>query len=59
MISTRYKIGIFGMGAVGCTIYHELNGYPNLYALLDEARIEKYKKNPLIINGKEVELKST
>ncbi len=59
MISTRYKIGIFGMGAVGSSIYDELNGYPNLYALLDEDRINKYKKNPLYINGKKVELNST
>ena len=59
MISTRYKIGIFGMGAVGASLYNELKGYPNLYALLDEKRIARYKKEPLIINGKEVNLNMT
>jgi len=59
MISTRYKIGIFGMGSVGGAIYNELNGYPNLYALLDDERISKYKKNPLIINSKEINLNMT
>ena len=47
------------MGSVGASIYSELNGYPNLYALLDNSRIEKYKKNPLIINGEEISLNST
>ncbi|MBR6072011.1 MAG: ketopantoate reductase family protein [Acholeplasmatales bacterium] len=59
MIKTQIKIGIFGMGSVGASIYNELNGYPNLYALLDEDRIAKYKKNPLIINGNEVKLNMT
>lgn len=45
------KIGIFGMGAVGCSVYHELCGYPDLYVLADEKRIERYKKG-FIINGK-------
>ena len=47
------------MGAVGASIYNELNGYPNLYALLDEKRIEGYKKNPLIINGNVINLNMT
>ena len=59
MISTRIKIGIYGMGAVGASIYNELNGYPSLYALLDENRIERYKKNPLIINDKTINLNMT
>lgn len=59
MIKTQIKIGVFGMGSVGASIYSELEGYPNLYALLDENRISKYKKNPLIINGKEVSLNMT
>lgn len=45
------KIGIFGMGAVGCSVYHELYGYPDLYVLADEQRIEEYKKG-FVINGK-------
>ena len=47
------------MGSVGCSIYSELNGYPNLYALLDDVRIERYKKNPLIINGDIISLNYT
>lgn len=59
MISTQIKIGIFGMGSVGASIYNELNGYPNLYALLDEKRIDGYKKNPLIIKGNVINLNMT
>ena len=31
------KIGIFGLGAVGISIYKELEGYKELYALCDSA----------------------
>ena len=43
------KIGIFGMGAVGCSIYEELQEYKELYILVDEERLDKYK-NGFIIN---------
>ena len=59
MITTLLKIGIYGMGSVGASIYSELNGYPNLYAILDKDRIERYKKNPLIVNGEEMKLNMT
>ena len=45
------KIGIFGMGAVGCAIYNELNGYNDLYVLANNERLEKYKSG-FIINDK-------
>ncbi len=44
------KIGIFGMGAVGCSVYSELYGYEELYVLADEKRIKNYKENGFIIN---------
>ncbi len=44
------KIGIFGMGAVGCALLNELNGYEGLYVLADKERIERYNKNGFIIN---------
>ena len=45
------KIGIFGLGAVGISIYKELNGYKELYALCDKNRIEAYSKNKIFYNG--------
>lgn len=45
------KIGIFGMGAVGCALYNELNGYNELYVLADDNRINKYKSG-FMINDK-------
>ena len=42
------KIGIFGMGAVGCSIYEELQEYKELYILVDEERLDKYKKGFII-----------
>lgn len=48
------KIGIFGMGAVGCALYNELYGYKDLYVLADENRINKYKKEGFIINNKRI-----
>lgn len=47
------KIGIFGMGGVGCALYNELNGYDQLYALANKERIEKYKEG-FIINDKHI-----
>lgn len=47
------KIGIFGMGGVGCALYNELNGYEQLYALANKERIEKYKEG-FIINDKHI-----
>lgn len=46
-----FKIGIFGLGAVGISIYKELNGYKELYALCDKKRIETYSKNKIFYNG--------
>ncbi|MCR5647711.1 MAG: ketopantoate reductase family protein [Acholeplasmatales bacterium] len=48
------KIGIYGLGGVGCAIYNELQDYKELYVLVDEVRLEKYKKQELIINDKVV-----
>ena len=45
------KIGIFGMGAVGCALYNELKDYNDLYILADEKRINKYNNEGFIING--------
>ena len=44
------KIGIYGMGGVGCAIYNELKDYKEIYVLVDEIRKEKYEKMDLIIN---------
>ncbi len=46
------KIGIFGMGAVGCALYSELCSYEQLYVLADEERIQRYLKKPLVIEDK-------
>lgn len=46
------RIGIFGMGAVGCALLNELYGYKDLYILADENRIARYKENGIIINDK-------
>ena len=48
------KIGIYGLGGVGCAIYNELQDYKELYVLVDEVRLEKYKNQELIINDKVV-----
>ena len=45
------KIGIFGFGAVGASIYNELHDYKDLYILMDGNRKEKYKDG-ITINGK-------
>ena len=44
------RIGIFGMGAVGCALLNELNGYEGLYVLADKKRIERYNKDGFVIN---------
>ncbi len=44
------KIGIFGLGGVGCAILNELHEYKELYVLVDENRKERYEKSSLIIN---------
>jgi len=44
------KIGIFGLGGVGCAILNELHEYKELYVLVDELRKDKYEKSSLIIN---------
>ncbi|MCR5349364.1 MAG: hypothetical protein K6E20_00075, partial [Acholeplasmatales bacterium] len=44
------KIGIFGFGGVGSSLYNEMHDYKDLYVLVDEKRYIKYKNNPVIIN---------
>ena len=44
------KIGIFGLGGVGCAILNELHEYKELYVLVDENRKERYEKESLIVN---------
>lgn len=46
------KLGIFGFGAVGMSIYNELNRYKELYVLVDDKRYDKYINKELIINNK-------
>lgn len=48
------KIGIFGFGAVGNAIYNELEGYKDLYVLLDSNRYKKYLKRNFKINNKDI-----
>lgn len=48
------KIGIFGFGAVGSSIYNELKDYKELYILVDEIRKTKYQKMDLIINNQRI-----
>ena len=46
------KIGIFGYGAVGASIYSELStNYNDCYIVCDEERINRYNKKNLIINN--------
>ncbi len=45
------RIGLFGFGAVSSSIYHELNKYEDLYILIDENRLLKYKDG-ITINDK-------
>ena len=43
------RIGIFGFGAVGITLYSQLDGYGNLYVLSPLNRLEK-TKNEVFVN---------
>lgn len=43
---------ICGLGAIGTIYAEKLKGCTNLKILADEKRIERYKKNPVIFNGK-------
>ncbi len=42
------RIGIFGFGAVGITLYSQLDGYGNLYVLAPQDRFEKLKKEVIV-----------
>ncbi len=42
------KIGIIGFGAVGITLYSQLDGYSNLYVLSNENRYDKLKKEVIV-----------
>ena len=48
------KVLVCGIGAVGSIYANKINEYDNecLRVLVDEARLEKYKKNPKIFNSK-------
>ena len=45
---------VCGIGAVGSIYANKINEYNSEYlrVLVDESRLEKYKKNPKIFNGK-------
>ena len=43
---------ICGLGAIGTIYAEKLKGCTNLKILADEKRVERYKKNPVIFNGK-------
>ncbi len=42
------RIGIFGFGAVGVTLYSQLDGYSDLYVLAPTNRYEKLKREVLV-----------
>ena len=42
------KIGIFGFGAVGITLFSQLDGYSDLYVLCGQDRYEKLKKEVIV-----------
>jgi 2-dehydropantoate 2-reductase len=52
------KVLICGIGAVGSIYANIINEYnsENLKILVDEKRLENYKKNPKIFNGKQLKL---
>ncbi len=50
------KVIISGLGALGITYASKLNTCCELKILADAERVEKYKKNPLTLNNKELEL---
>ncbi len=52
------KVLICGIGAIGSIYANIINNYDsqNLKILVDEIRLEKYKKYPKIFNGKELKL---
>ena len=47
---------ICGLGAVGSIYAEKIQNYPNanLKILVDEQRLKKYLKNPIIMNGREL-----
>ena len=48
------RIGIFGFGAVGNAIFNELEGYKDLYILVNEKRYLAYKEKVFIINDRRI-----
>ncbi len=42
------RIGIFGFGAVGITLYSQLDGYGDLYVISPANRLEKSKKDAIV-----------
>jgi 2-dehydropantoate 2-reductase len=51
------KVLLCGLGAVGLTYANKLKDVCELKILADCARVDKYKKNPLELNGKKITLK--
>ena len=47
---------ICGIGAVGLTYANKFKDVCNLSILADKARVERYKNNPPLLNGKEIKL---
>lgn len=50
------KVVICGLGAVGLTYASKLKDVCELKILVDETRLERFKKNPPLLNGKKVDL---
>lgn len=50
------KVVICGLGAVGLTYASKLKDVCELKILVDETRLEKFKKNPPLLNGEKVNL---
>lgn len=50
------RVIICGLGAVGLTYANKLKDVCELKILVDEARLERFQKNPPILNGEEIKL---
>ena len=50
------KVILCGLGAVGLTYANKLKNICELKILANEERIERYKKNPPMLNGEKIEL---
>lgn len=50
------RVIICGLGAVGLTYANKLKDVCELKILVDEARFERFQKNPPVLNGQEIKL---